>query len=293
MVLAAEAPCHAQPTSESGIVRSYRLGDVIDIDSAAARGGATWFATETMYVSGLHPPCWIEGRVTTSYDRAHPETALDTLTAYVLRSATSVRFEDLVAAENLLLGPQAAALRRSALLQYRRLVIVAKANAALDVLRETPLEVAWVLAHRDFLAQDPFAAGSYPLAKPYWELYERFKTAPWADDLAWNAAQLTPPTDECYSDCVLTVGIVDGPMQYWTRLPKGNAIAAALQMAIGAAKQAAQLACFDRKDHPGSQSESPVPPDMVEKIRSSLSAVTMPAKDQLLAVLSDAEAKCR
>lgn len=294
IVLQAEAPCRDNPATGAHVVRSYRLGDVIDADDSAPRGGTTWYSTETVYVSGLHPSCWIAGETTTSFDRSHPEIALDTLTRRMLQVAdSSLRFEDLVASENLLIGRYAFAFQESGLLQYRRLLIVERANAALNVLKESPLEIAWLLAHRTFLAQDPFADGLYPLAQPYWALYDRFKTAPWADELAWKAAQLRPPTDECYSDCVLTVGIVEGPMQYWKRLPHGKSIGAALDAAIKAAKYATDFACYDRQERAPSKSESPVRPELLQQIRTSLTAVTVASKRTLLAQLAEAEAKCR
>jgi hypothetical protein len=293
MALEAETKCRVEPDTTAQVVRSYQLGRIIDVERGTLRGGTLWLSTETVYVSGLHPLCWINGALTVPHDPNHPDSALVALTGRVLRQDVGMRFDDFITVENLLLGRYAATLQESGLLQYRRLLIVEKANAMRDVLAEKPLEVAWALAHRDVLARDPFAAGLYQLAKPYWDLYDRFQTATWADELAWHAAQLRRPTDECYSDCVLTAGIIEGPMQYWRRLPRGKAIVPAIELAIKTAQYAADLACYDRKERPVSQSESPVPAPLLSEIRSSLALVTVDAKRQLLDRLAEAEAKCR
>jgi hypothetical protein len=286
------------PEAAARVVRSYHLGDVVDVQRDSLRNGTAWHSTETMFVSGLHPACWLEDSLTVPFARGQPEQALRALTDRALmdralQPENHWRFADFVAVENILIGPYGWVLHDSGLLQYRRLLIVEKASNAHDVSEDTPLATAWVLAHRDMLAQDPFASGSYMLAKPYWDLYEKFKDAPWADELAWKAAQLRPPTDECYSNCVLSVVIIDGPMQYWIRLPHGHAITAALNAAIDAAKYAADLACFDRKDTPVSRSDSPVPAAVLDSIRTSLAEVTAIEKRQLLEYLRQAEAKCR
>jgi hypothetical protein len=293
IVLEVETPCRDAPAADARVVRSYRVGQVVDVKQAALRGGTTWYSTETVYIAGVHPLCWMDGGTTASYDQSRPDAALDTLTARMVRPTAHLQFEDLVAVENLLIGPQASALARSGLLQFRRLLIIEKANAALDAMDPAPLEVAWLLAHREYLAQDPFAIASYALAKPYWQLFARYKTALWADDLAWHAAQLREPTDECYSDCVLKVGIIEGPMQYWSRLPHGHSIDAALSAGIKAATYATELACYDQSDRPKTKSDSPMPPELLRRIRSSLSPVTADAKRRLLAILAEGEAKCR
>lgn len=293
MVLDARTPCRTQPDTAARVVRVYDLGSIIDEERGAHLGTGNWLSTQSAYVSGPHPPCWVARASSVLLDPVHPESALLTLTERASASARTVPFLDLVAIENLLLERYASTLEQSGLLQFRRLLIVEKANAGLDALSRNPLEVAWVRAHGDVLAQDPFSSGAYGLAAPYWALYDRFKAAPWADEIAWHAAQLGRPTDECYSDCVLTSRILEGPMQYWLRLPQGANITAALALATKAAKYAADLACYDRTQRPPLQSDSPVPPQMLDTIRNSLTLVPLEAKRALLDQLSMAEAKCR
>ncbi|HEY4218736.1 MAG TPA: hypothetical protein VGM67_16455 [Gemmatimonadaceae bacterium] len=293
LVLEQGVPCRVEPDWAARVVRSYKLGQIIYIERDTLRGTSKWSSTETTLESGSHPPCWIEQPLTVTLEREHVDSAVLALTGHALQANRHPSFEELVAVENLLITTYAPWVQQSGLLQYRRLLVVEKASEARDNGSDKPLEVAWLVSHATFLAQDPFASGYYPLSKPYWDLFDRYPTAAWADELAWHAAQLPIPTDECYSDCVLKFHLIDGPMQYWRRLPHGNAIAAAIADGIKAAAYADTLACYDRKEHPGYPTDSPVPPAMVREIRSSLAAVTISSKKQLLDLLADAEAKCR
>jgi len=291
MVLTPTLACFAAPTRSAPVTRSFHLGDILDPERDTLAGGAEWHSTEAMLAGG-HAACWIEDSLTAAFIGEPGESLLETVTSRALEPKNQWRFEDLVAAENLLLGPYQSLLEKSGPLQYARLRIIARASGAADVRGYAPLDQAWVLSHREYLGDDPFGGGLYVLAPPFWKLYETFKSAPWTDDLAWTASQLRRPTDECYSDCVLTFAIVDGPMQYWSRLPAGQHIVAALDAAAGAAKYASDMACYDGRKSPA-RSDSPVPAGLVDSIRVSLARVTASEKLRLLQYLKEAEAKCR
>jgi hypothetical protein len=290
IVLDANTACRAQPDTNASIARSFALGSQIYVTRDTVSLGMSWVVPEEDGDS--HLTCWIERTHTEPFDQNIPEAPLIDLTARLVQKGRRASFEEFVAAENLLLGPYVATLKTSPLLQYRRLLIVEEAGRRVDKRADQPLYMAWFLAHSDLLAESPFSSSVIPLAKPFWKLYAGNPTAPWADDLAWHAAQITRPTDECYSDCVLHEKIMDGPMQYWRRLPHGNAIGAAIKDGADMAKYAASMACYDRKDRLA-YTESPVPPQYLREIRASLSRVTIPEKRQLLEQLSVAEAKCR
>ena len=122
--------------------------------------------------------------------------------------------------------------RTSGLLQFRR-TLSRRAAAALVTARvqDAPLERAWILAHRDLLGfAEPDAMWFVP-NEHYWKLYDANVGAPWAEELAWHAAQRTPPGDECGADCFLGM-IAYGPQQYWTRLPNGRSIHKVLTLAL-------------------------------------------------------------
>ena len=292
MVLEPLAPCRVDPEAGARVIGSARLGITVWADRDTTHDNTQWYSAEAI-VSEAGGRCWLDARSVIRVDGNRPGPALELLTERALDPKTPWAFADLVAAENVLIGPYRSALQRSGLLQFRRLLIIARANRVPSDGAQDPLREAWVLAHSEYLADDPFGGGSYALSQPYWNLFEKFKKASWADELAWKAAQLTPPTDECYSECVLSFHILRGPVQYWRRLPRGTHVEEALTTAIASAKYATDLACYDRKTTRGSRSESPVPLDLTATIRNSLLRVTALEKRELLKYLKEAEDKCR
>ena len=157
-------------------------------------------------------------------------------------------------------------------LGHRRLAIIDRAAHSGDGPRlgyDDPLKRAWARGHTDMLREFEPAGHWYVPSEMYWNLYDRYKDAPWADELAWAAAQATQPGDECYTNCHLGM-IVAGPLQYWTRLPRGAAIGQALREAIARAGYAMQKSSYETPER-----------GLLDQIRNSLSSVTAPEKSRL------------
>ena len=91
------ASCRADPDTSADAARSYKIGEVIDVERDTLRGNTPWLSTETVHIGGLHPPCWILSGLTTPFQPGRPESALLTLTGRMLQSGHTARFEDLVA----------------------------------------------------------------------------------------------------------------------------------------------------------------------------------------------------
>jgi len=289
MIVSTGAVCRARQDTSAPVVHAYRLGEIFGIRAQPAGADTNWLF-DSWHTTGLKPTCWLQKGLSTPFSRDNSEAALVVLADRMLQRSDKVRFEEYVGAENLLIGPHAPALASSGPLQYRRLLLVAKAADAMYVqygVGPNELATSWALAHREFVRHSPFSSNWDALPEPYWQLFDSYKDSSWADDIAWTAAQLRGPADECYSDCVLRVGIIDGPLQYWTRLPSGKNVENALRLASGHAKHAVDVACYD--------SAKPVPHEfrLIESIRASLSKVDHKGKDELLDHLAQVEAICR
>lgn len=289
MIITTEAGCRERPDTSAPVVYTYRLGQPFGIRTPSQDPDTTWLFDD-WHVTRTKPNCWVESSVTTPFRRDHPEPALIVLADRMLKRADKVRFEEYVTAENLLVGPYAASLGSSGPLQYRRLLLVSKAADAMHAqygVTENTLATAWALGHSDMLRHSPFSSNWYPLTAPYWSLYEVQRHEPWADDLAWTAAQLRPPLDECYSDCVLENLVVDGPLQYWIRIPEGKNIVSALELATERARYTVGVACLDPA--------RPIPREfqLIDRIRGSLTKVRAEEKNALLAQLAQIEAACK
>lgn len=277
LIVATGTTCHTLPDADAPVAYRYHLGDVVGASkSTKPPRGRVWYF-DSWRVKGISPTCWVPGNATVPFSREHPDAGFAAVAEHML-ARDSASFETLVEAENFLVEPNPfggagqSPIATSGLLQFRRLLLIERAarlTTAFEV-QDAPLKGAWILAHRDALAfAEPDAMWFVPNDR-YWRLYDANVGAPWAEDLAWHAAQRTPPGDECGSDCFLNM-IAYGPEQYWTRLPNGRSIHKVLTLANQLADEA--IAAIE---------EEPPTRAAIDGVRSSLAHVGMPEKLALL-----------
>jgi hypothetical protein len=278
LIVATGTTCHTLPDADSPIAERYHLGDVVGAStSTKGSGGRIWYF-DAWRVKGISPSCWVPANVSVPFDREHPESGFATVAERVL-AVDSASFDMLVEAENFLVEPNPfdsgigpSPIATSGLLQFRRLVLVERASRMVSAygMQGAPLQRAWILAHRDILGYAEADAMWFVPNEQFWKLFDANVGAPWAEDLAWHAAQRTPPGDECGADCFLGM-IAYGPQQYWTRLPNGRSIGKVLTLATRLADEAIT----------GIQEEPPTRA-AIDGVRSSLARVGASEKLALL-----------
>jgi hypothetical protein len=289
MVITTDAVCRVAPDASAAVDYSYKLGDIVQATKEELSRGTYWYF-DISHIKGEAPSCWIDASLTTEYSPSNPEPALVAALDQMLQHPDKARFEDYVAAENLLSGPAYSPVwTSSGLLQFRELSLIDQAISRDDArgrtLSKEPLKKAWVLSHGNLVIYFDPDDRWFVLPEKYWDLYEKNKQEPWAEDLAWTAAQVPIPSDECYADCVLDK--IDRTfLQYWTRFPRGSKIRQALTEATPMAKYAVELACSS------DDTDFSVPRPLLEKLRTSLAGVTAPEKGQFLDYLAQIEQKC-
>ena len=141
-----------------------------------------------------------------------------------------------------------------------------------------PLTGWWLSSHADLIYYYSPAGGWVLPPEPYWELYEKYRLEPWAEELAWTAAQVGIPADECYAECALKI-LSRTYEQYWTRYPKGTFISEAIEKASSISSYASAPDC----------EYSQVSPQILNGIRESLSPVTAPRKSVIIEALNKLE----
>ena len=296
MVIESNAICRVKPAPSAAVVRRLRLGEVIQVSASLQQEGGRWLSV--VFVDGTsEKTCWSSASAI-RFDPVKPENALVILAYQAAKRKDKGRFEDYATVDRILASKvYAAALASSGLLQFRRLQVIDRAVSSWDATREAvekePAKKAWITEREQMLSYFEPGGSWYVPGEMFWKLYEPNKTAPWADELAWTAAQHSPPTDECMTDCVLDAKIIQGPLRYWIRFPHGGYVKEALRGAVEMATYAAGMACGDRDlASPGIPSDSPAPSELLEKIRSSVSELTAPEKRDLLSQLDEAERRC-
>jgi hypothetical protein len=276
MVIGTDVACRTEPNRHAAVRRVYRLGELIDAAQQTQTDGTIWYSGDR--------GCWVFGELTVEIQRSSPEAALVAAADHALNRKNAT-FEELVAVDNLLTADLFGrnALASSGLLQYRQLEIFRRitldhGSKVRQILRE-PLKNAWFLAHRDVIKPFEPDDAYFIQVEPYWALHDKYPNQPWSEELAWTAAQIFIPSDECYSDCVFDK-IERTYAEYWKRYPHGKFLNEAIQKAIPLATYAVQMSLYDTPPQP-----------LLQRLRRTLDNVSSPAKSPLLDLLGEAERK--
>ena len=114
--------------------------------------------------------------------------------------------------------------------EFELLKVLALANWALSVPYETdkPPIREWVKAHAAEVVYNEFAGGYQLRADVLWNLEKKYHTLPIADRIAWEAAQMWPPSD-CEGDEVCSFFLSEGAIRYLGLYPSGAHTAEALK----------------------------------------------------------------
>jgi hypothetical protein len=286
IVLTNGVRCHSAADG-AAVAHGYHAGDLVHASTSIdGRGGQRWYF-DSWQVSGNAPACWVPGEATAPYDWRHPETGYTAVVDHILKRTDRVSRADYVEIQNLLEqvpppdqpGGDHSLNDRFGLLHFRSLQLIERMMSSVtsNGIANDPLMKAWILAHHDVLQfHEPSADWEVP-AQPYWDLFSKNSDASWADELAWVAAQHLPMGDECDADCHLIM-IIEGPQQYWMRLPHGAALDQALKLADGLATDALTTV-----------PDGPPTRQHIDAIRKSLLDVDSPGKAHLLERLGELE----
>lgn len=115
--------------------------------------------------------------------------------------------------------------------EFELLKTLAVANAALSFSSEQSSKSPyreWLKAHGTEVVANEFAGGYQMRADVLWNLERKYHELPIADRIAWEAAEMFPPSD-CEGDEVCHVFLYDGEIKYLNLHPTGAHAAEALK----------------------------------------------------------------
>jgi hypothetical protein len=114
--------------------------------------------------------------------------------------------------------------------EFELLKTLALANWALSIPyeKDKPPYREWVKAHAAEVVYNEFAGGYQLRADVLWNLEKKYHALPIADRIAWEAAQMLPPSD-CEGDEVCDLFVSEGEIRYLTMYPSGAHAAEALK----------------------------------------------------------------
>ena len=115
--------------------------------------------------------------------------------------------------------------------EFELLKTLAVANSALAFSSEQSNKLPyreWLKAHGTEVVQNEFAGGYQLRSDVLWNLERKYHNLPIADRIAWEAAEMFPPSD-CEGDEVCHVFIEEGEIKYLNLYPTGAHVAEALK----------------------------------------------------------------
>ena len=292
IVIGTNVACRAEPHRAAPVVRGHRLGDQLQNVSRVTVDGEEWYGRN--YVArGL---CWTYGPLTAALDVDNPAAGLLALAEHALALDDAADFEHLVAVDNLLLEPWIRRLSLDAvppMLALRHLQVVERAASRVRVRygwAVEPLQLAWMRGQS--VLRGPEVIGRFWVpASAYWDLYERYADAPGAEPLAWAAAQAYIISDECETNCYLSQ-VAASTMRYWVTFPEGSHVVEAIERGAERIEYASRFCILVTSRRRLLSPGMPRIEERIVQIRSSLDAVTEPAKEALLTHLDELEDGC-
>jgi hypothetical protein len=114
--------------------------------------------------------------------------------------------------------------------EFELLKVLALANWALSVPypSDKPPYREWAKAHAAEVVTNEFAGGYQMRADVLWNLEKKYHTLKIADRIAWEAAQMWPPSD-CEGDEVCSLFLSEGEIRYLGMYPSGAHASEALK----------------------------------------------------------------
>ena len=295
IVIGTDVVCRAEPHRDAPVVRGHQLGDPLNVSRVTIEG-EEWYGTN----EGPIRSCWTYGPLTAKLDSMDHTAGLLALAEHALTLGDAADFEHLVAVDNLILDHQRLGEIRglaldgvSPMLALRHLQVVDRAASRVRVRygwAVEPLQLAWMRGQS--VLRGPEVIGRFWVpASAYWDLYERYADAPGADPLAWAAAQAYIVSDECETNCYLSQ-VAASTMRYWVTFPEGSHVVEAIERGAERIEYASRFCILVTSRRRLLSPGMPRIEERIVQIRSSLDAVTEPAKEALLTHLDELKDGC-
>jgi hypothetical protein len=219
-----------QVTAEE-IVR-LKLGTVVNAVARSTNQDTIGGKTDYWYRVGLPggETGWLFGGLLLDYSAGQRQQVLRQIIEARLK-AENTDFADRQEIYNLAASAITEAKDVGTRAEFELLKVLATANSALAIpfegTNKSPYR-EWLKAHAGELEYNEFAGGHQLRAEVLWNLERKHHTLPIADRIAWEAAEMLPPSD-CEGDEVCHVFLYEGEIKYLSLHPAGTHAAEALK----------------------------------------------------------------
>jgi hypothetical protein len=218
-----------QTTAEE-IVR-LKLGTVVNAIARSTNQDTVAGKTDYWYRVNLSngQTGWLFGGLLLDYNASKRQELLRQIIEARLK-AENTDFSDRQESYNLAASSVPDAKDVSTRAEFELLKTLALANWALSLPFETDKSPyrEWVKVHAPEVVYNEFAGGYQLRANVLWNLEKKYHALPIADRIAWEAAQMLPPSD-CEGDEVCGFFLSEGEIRYLGLYPTGAHAAEALK----------------------------------------------------------------
>ena len=218
-----------QTTAEE-VVR-LKLGTVVNAIARSANQDTIGGKTDYWYRVNLpnSQTGWLFGGLLLDYSASKRQETVRQIIEARLK-AENTDFSDRQEIYNLATSSVNEAKDASTRAEFELLKTLALANWALSVPypSDKPPYREWVKAHAAEVVNNEFAGGYQLRADVLWNLEKKYHTLPVGDRIAWEAAQMWPPSD-CEGDEVCGFFLSEGAIRYLGLYPSGAHAAEALK----------------------------------------------------------------
>jgi len=209
-----------------------KLGTVVDAIARSANQDTVASKTDYWYRVNLPngDTGWLFGGLLLDYSASKRHELIRQIIEARLK-AENTDFADRQEIYNLATSSVTEAKDVSTRAEFELLKTLALANSALMVASEQSNKSPyreWLKAHNVEVVQNEFAGGYQLRSDVLWSLERKYHNLPIADRIAWEAAELFPPSD-CEGDEVCHVFLYDGEIKYLSLHPTGAHAAEALK----------------------------------------------------------------
>ncbi|HKG61426.1 MAG TPA: SH3 domain-containing protein [Pyrinomonadaceae bacterium] len=212
----------APQTTAEEIVR-LKLGTVVNAIARSTNQDAIGGKTDYWYRVNLpnSQTGWLFGGLLLDYSASKRQERVRQIIEARLK-AENTDFSDRQEIYNLATSSANEAKDASTRAEFELLKVLALANSALSLPYETKVSPyrEWVKEHAAEVVYNEFAGGYQLRADVLWNLEKKYHALPIADRIAWEAAQMWPPSD-CEGDEVCAFFLSEGDIKYLSVYPAG------------------------------------------------------------------------
>ena len=223
-VLGSQVACRDAPSDAGAVVTRLDVGNLVK-PAAAPSDAEDWI----QIVSDGERSCFMPARLPTPFDPEAPELALKAIVSSTDTLTGRLRFVHMINVSSLFENRwQDIRVEGSMEMEWLQLLVLERTMNAIPRLeQERPAVLQWLDRNQPTVFVSEFDGGLAIHAGAYWYVHDKYAPHPWADSIAWLAAQ-RPVNHDCAGSLPCWLFVLSHELGYIQRYPTGAFVPEAL-----------------------------------------------------------------